>query len=52
MKLEEVEEVVVLSKMDRVDADPQTWNRWVIFFVEEKVSLKIEARSTFPNTKI
>lgn len=52
MKLEEVEEVVVLSKMDRVDTDPQTWNRWVIFFVEEKVSLKIEARSTFPNTKI
>lgn len=37
MKLEEVEEVVVLSKMDRVDTDPQTWNRWVIFFVRKKL---------------
>lgn len=27
-ELEEVEEVVVLSKMDRVDADVQTWNRY------------------------
>lgn len=40
MKLEEVEEVVVLSKMDRVDADPQTWNRWVIFFVRKKLKKK------------